>query len=133
MLRSGSVFTERSDEDGHRIYTAGRLTLGDGDTPHPQIAEGVGFDLWWPELAPEGSVYWEWYRGRIGWGEFSAAYLDRLRNKPESVERFEQLGEMAAKDVVTVLCLEDCAQHCHRGLLVVEFQQKFPGIAISAG
>lgn len=133
MLRTDSVFAERSETDGTRIFTAGRETLDDGVTEHPLLEVGVGYDLWWPDLAPEGSVYWRWHQGRIDWEEFSAAYLEKLRDNQPSVDRMAALGELARKETVTVLCTEDSAHRCHRGLLVVEFQRNFPDLSISAG
>lgn len=133
MLITKSVFAESSSIDGVRIFTAGRETLDDGITEHPLLQEGVGYDFWWPELAPDGDAYWAWHKNRIGWDDFSVRYFDKLRTNSAAQEKVEHLGRLAAGGNVTVLCLEDCHEHCHRGLLVVEFQRMFPEIAISAG
>lgn len=130
MLITKSVFAEPFASDGVRIHTAGRETLDDGKTEHPLLQVGIGYDLWWPELAPDGSVYWSLHEGRIDWPKFEDLYLEKLRSDGEALVRMAELAGMEARGNVTALCLEQQPHHCHRRLLAEEMKRRFPGINI---
>lgn len=132
-LRTASIFSERRAEDGVRIHTAGRLTLDDGKTTDPWIEQGVGFDLWWPELAPEGSVYWDWHKQRITWERFGELYIKKLESDAEAVAKVKELAAMALGGEVTAMCLEREPHFCHRQLLGNHVGRLFPDVEVIIG
>lgn len=92
-----------------------RHTLADGVTPDPEITEDL-YDEWWPELAPSLELLGDYYKRGLSWQEFQQRYLELLE-RDETVQFLHQLIERSRTENITLLCIEDGPEQCHRRLL----------------
>jgi len=126
MLITKCILSPSSESDGYRISVMSRHTLNDGVTPDKRV---VHFDLHLPVLGPSPKLIGDYYKRGISWAEFESRYLDEIRNP--RVEGFvKSLAEKSLHENVTILCIEDVADHCHRRLLAEECQRLVPGLKI---
>ncbi|MFC1721112.1 DUF488 domain-containing protein [Patescibacteria group bacterium] len=122
------ILGDVSEEDGLRISVMSRHTLEDGKTPDRRITSDI-FDLHMPELAPSPELVGAWYRGEINWGEFKTGYGWKMRHAP--MDRYiEILCAIAKKTDVTILCIEQEVDHCHRRLLAERCLEVQPDLVI---
>ncbi len=129
MLRTKCIFKEKELEDGLRISIMSRHTLNDGKTPDPRLLEPGVFDRHRVELAPHPKIVGMWYKKRISWEDFTLAYFMKLHEPVES-RSVDELVVLARKQDVTVMCVEDTPEHCHRGLLAQRCGMIDPGLEI---
>lgn len=121
-LKTKSIHAPISTDDGYRISVMSRHTLNDGKTPDPLITN-QSFDEWKKELAPPDPLVGSYYRRNLPLVEFEKQYLDFLR-KPEQRVNLEKLvSQLKTENTITLLCVEDSPDHCHRRLLAQECQQ----------
>lgn len=120
MLKTKSILKEREASDGIRISVMSRHTLNDGITPDPRIKEG-SFDIWRKFLAPSPKLVGAYYRKEKSWEEFETEYLSYLRT-PAMANNVQELASEALEKTVTILCVEETAERCHRRLLAEECQ-----------
>ncbi|MCA9348896.1 DUF488 domain-containing protein [Candidatus Saccharibacteria bacterium] len=92
-----------------------RHTLEDGATPDPEIHDDL-YDEWWPELAPPARLVGAYYKRGLSWREFEQEYQNFLR-RPEVARKITELIDLARNCTVTILCVEDKPDQCHRRLL----------------
>jgi Uncharacterized conserved protein len=128
LLRTKSIHAPISPEDGYRISIMSRHTLNDGVTVDPRITAGI-FDEWIKELAPPDTLIGTYYKRGLPWEEFEKQYLEFLR-EPKKQSRVKQLIELAKTRDITLLCVENTPEHCHRRLLAEECQRLEPKIRI---
>jgi len=93
-----------------------RHTLNDGVTPDAGIAPEL-YKVWLPQLAPPASLLGDYYKRGLAWEEFEDKYNNYL-DVPEINDRLRRLIQIAKLATVTVLCIEDTPDFCHRRLLV---------------
>ena len=74
------------------------------------------------ELAPPDFLIGAYYKRGLLWEDFEKKYLEFLR-KPETQTKIESLIELSKTQTVTLLCVEDTPDHCHRRLLIEECQR----------
>ncbi len=117
-LRTKSIHLPITDEDGLRISVMSRHTQNNGVTLDPAITPD-SFSLWMKELAPPAKLVGDWYKRGLPWEKFEERYLDFLKNPNQRLKIFE-LIEHTLTQTVTVLCVEDTPDHCHRRLLAEE-------------
>lgn len=129
MLQTKSILSPILDSDGSRISVMSRHTLNDGTTPHPLITRDT-FSIHLPQLAPSPKLIGDYYRRSLPWEQFEARYLQEMRTKPAS-EFVRFLARVSLKTVVTLLCIEEAADHCHRRLLAEECKRLEPEIKIT--
>ena len=118
MLQTKSILSPILDSDGSRISIMSRHTLNDGTTPHPLITRAV-FAIHLPQLAPSSKLIGDYYKRSLPWEEFEIRYLQEMRTGVAS-EFVRFLSRMSLKTVITILCIEETADHCHRRLLAEE-------------
>lgn len=128
MLKTRSILAPFSPEDGLRISIMSRHTLEDGKTPNPEIQDNL-YEEWWPELAPPTTLIGAYYRRDLAWPEFEDGYKNHLDTSTAS-ERISELIDLSMAGVVTVLCIEEVPDHCHRRLLVEECAIREPRLEI---
>lgn len=130
-LQTDSILRPREYWHGRRFSIMSRHTLNDGVTPNDQIIEGVSYDEWWKELAPPDNLVGDWYKRRevlnLTWEKFADRYYDFLQNPIQRAKVIE-LIELALNERITVLCVEDTPEECHRSLLVKECQTLNPDL-----
>lgn len=117
-----------AEADGRRYSVMSRHTLNDGITPHPNFSQWM-FHAWLRTLAPPENIVGRYHRQEISWYEFRKKYLASLR-KPEKQTEVENLARQGLEAAVTILCLEETAEFCHRRLLAEECQRLVPALVI---
>ncbi|MDQ5889593.1 MAG: hypothetical protein QG609_86 [Patescibacteria group bacterium] len=133
ILKSACAFSHTNSETDFAILIVSRLTQNDGKTRDPYLCEIAQRyeDCWRPELAPRPKTVGAWYRKEINWQEFSDQYLTYLKSETGQVATSKLYETIKQKKVVTVLCVEDTCDHCHRSLLLDFMEKKYPDIEIT--
>lgn len=121
-LSTGCILSPRQESNGTRISVMSRHTLDDGVTPDERIIAWIHFDEWAPKLAPPPKIVWAFYRGGLNWQEYIEAYNGYLKTT-DIQELVRQLIERALKQDITILCIEDTPEYCHRRLLAEKCQR----------
>ncbi len=129
MLNTRSIKSKIQSADGKRISIMSRHTLSDGVTPDPEIFQEL-YDEWWPELSPPGLLIGSYYKRGLAWSEFKEQYVDYLRQQNVAA-KIADLIDLANNGVVTVLCVEDQPEQCHRRLLAEECLLLEPGLIVN--
>jgi len=106
-----------------------RHTLNDGITPDPRITRDR-FVIHLPQLAPSPKLIGNYYKRKLPWEEFQIRYLQEMRADPAR-EFVRFLSRMSLKNVITILCIEETAEFCHRRLLAEECKRLEPLIKIT--
>lgn len=128
MLYTKSILKQKTRSDGTRISVMSRHTLEDGITPDMRISN-TSYDLWFKMLAPPEKLIGDYYKRGLSWQDFEMKYLAYLRN-PEIVIEVENLAMAALKQDITLLCVEETAERCHRRLLAEECRRYDPDLRI---
>ena len=129
MLRTKSILKPLEDADGVRLSVMSRHTLNDGKTPHPQITL-KSYDEWSLIFAPPLKLVGDYYRRNLPWDEFEKRYLDYLRT-PQVQMKVRALAERSLDSTLTLLCVEDSPDYCHRRLLAEECKRLQPEITLN--
>lgn len=115
MLKTRCITRVPDADDGIRISIMNRHTLSDGITPNPDI-NLENFDCWWPALAPQSRLLGDYYKRGLPWHEFAAQFSTYL-SEPDMQSKLCWLVEVARVFEVTLLCIEETPEHCHRRLV----------------
>lgn len=110
MVRTGSVYSPSSEDDGLRVLVTRYWPRG--------VVKGR-VDLWMRGLGPSPELIKDWKAGSIDLDEFSRRY-DLEFSDPEKKRLLEELREVVrtAKGGVTLLCACKAAEErCHRSIL----------------
>lgn len=129
MLGTKCIKANREVTDGTRISVMSRHTLNDGVTPDQEIRPAL-YDLWLPELAPPPCLVGAYYKRGIGWEEFSDKYLNYIQIS-EIEEKAILVAETAMHENITLLCIEERPEQCHRRLLANRLEELRPGLIIA--
>lgn len=127
MLRTKSILAPKENYDGVRISIMSRHTLNDGVTPDLRIKEN-SYNEWRKEFAPPQKLIGDYYKKNLPWEEFEKRYLRYLEIIYEKVRK---LSETALDKDITLLCIEESPEKCHRRLLAEEckrIQPKLEGL-----
>lgn len=128
MLYTKCILMPASLDDGWRISVMSRHTLNDGITPDPRI-QVSGFNEWLLRVAPPAVLVGNYYKRGLSWEDFENRYLDHIR-QPHIFELVRGLARGALVSDITLLCIEDTAEYCHRRLLAEECQKYEPLLRI---
>ena len=118
MLKTKSILAPKEEADGFRISVMSRHTLNDGKTPHPDITD-ASYDSWISTLAPPARLVGDYYKRGLPWEQFETRYLEYIR-QPEVRIEVQNLAERSLDSVVTILCIEETPEFCHRRILAEE-------------
>lgn len=129
MLYTKCILLPSSPDDGWRISVMSRHTLNDGITPDPRI-QVYGFNEWLLRVAPPDILIGDYYKRGLSWEDFESRYLEHIR-QPHVCKLVRGLAHGALVSDITLLCIEDTAEHCHRRLLAEECQKYEPLLKIS--
>jgi len=116
MLFTKCILAPIEPGDGVRISIMSRHTQPDGITPDTRISPNQ-YDAHWPELAPPPRLIGDYYKRGISWEEFASRYELYLAIQAEARQRTTELIQLAQRQAVTVLCIEELPDRCHRRLL----------------
>ena len=114
--------------DGKRISVMSRHTLSDGTTPDPDITTAC-FDEWLPILGPPPNLIGSYYKRNLPWDAFEKLYLEYIQT-PDVDLRVRELASLALNTNITLLCVEETPEHCHRRLLAERITQLHPDLGI---
>jgi uncharacterized protein YeaO (DUF488 family) len=137
MLQTKSILTLKEESDGIRISVMSRHTLNDGKTPHPQINQS-SYDVWPSIFAPPTELIKEYYKKlvkepcekKILWINYEKKYLEYIRQPAVSYE-VKNLARFSLDKIVTLLCIEDTPEYCHRRLLAEECKKYQPELELN--
>jgi len=121
MLYTKSIYKPKLDSDGLRISVMSRHTLNDGISPDLKINES-GYDLWLKILSPPDKLVGDYYKKGLSFEEYRKRYLVYLSEKNIGME-VEKLSKQALGQDITLLCVEESAEKCHRKILAEECQK----------
>jgi uncharacterized protein YeaO (DUF488 family) len=121
VLYTKSILKEKIPEDGVRISVMNRHTLNDGATPDNRIIED-SFDERLQVLAPPSRLLGDYYKRGLTWEHYESRYFKHLRC-PNVAEEVKRLASRAVRQDITLLCIEDSPEFCHRRLLAEECQK----------
>lgn len=127
-LFTKSILKEREPFDGLRISVMSRHTLNDGITPDERITYD-SFDEHYVALAPRSRLIGDYYKRGLSWDEFESRYLAQIRES-DAIPIVRRLAERALNENVTLLCIEETAERCHRRLLAEECKRVEPELLI---
>ncbi len=103
-----------------------RHTLNDGVTPDRRITSDL-FDEWRTEFAPPLKLIGDYYLRNLPWKEFEERYVNYLRSIYNKVKLF---GREALEKDITLLCIEETPERCHRKLLAEARKQIYPDLEV---
>ena len=92
-----------------------RHTLSDGITIDERITPDL-FDLHIKELAPAPSLVGKYYRKELDFDEYRKNYLRYLQE--DIRDKVVDLIIFSTKIDVTLLCIEESSEFCHRKILL---------------
>lgn len=124
-----SIFKKKEKSDGLRVSIMSRHTENDGTTADLRIVEGVTFDEWLKVFAPPGRLVGAYYKKEIEWEEFSKKYLEFLRSEEIKIE-VKNFSRRCLEEVITVMCVEDIPEKCHRRILAEELARHQPELLV---
>lgn len=128
MLYTKSIHKPIETEDGIRISVMSRHTLDDGLTSDPRIT-GSSFEIWWRLLAPPDKLVGDYYKRGLPFEEYARQYLEYISERPAKIEVI-RLASLASVKDVTLLCVEESAEKCHRRLLAENCREYNPELAV---
>lgn len=105
MIRTKSVYDDRSEDDGVRILITSEW---------PRGVDRSDVDDWIPDLAPSDQLELEWNNRKISWNEFARRYRGEMREKEVQIR---YLHDLSTRKNVTLLCWERSDDRCHRKIL----------------
>lgn len=126
MLRTKCILSPKGISDGLRISIMSKHTLNDGITPDLRINE-TSFDEERPIYAPPIKRVGDYYQRNLDWKIFEERYylyLDSIVNEVKS------LAEEAIKKDITLMCIEENPEKCHRRLLAERCKLIYPELEI---
>lgn len=103
-----------------------RHTKNDGKTPDERIKS---VDEHQSSLGPSPTLIGSYYKRGLSWEKYQELYLSEIRTEPKS-SLVRALAKKALTHDVTLLCIEETAEQCHRRLLAEECQTYEPELDV---
>jgi uncharacterized protein YeaO (DUF488 family) len=128
MLKTKCILEEVCDSDGLRISVMSRHTLDDGVTPDSRITS-ASYDSRLPSLAPPSQLLRDYYKWGLSWDKFEKKYLEYI-NEPWIQTEIQRLASKSLESDITLLCIEESPENCHRRLLAEECKKYEPGLVL---
>lgn len=127
-LKTRPIKAPRKDDDGVCISVMRRHTLGNGKTPDHEIGRQM-FDEWWKELGAPPKLIGAYYREEISWEEFAEKFRTYL-SLPHVEALLRDLIARAHGEAITILCVEDEPECCHRRLIAERCKELDPSLEV---
>ncbi len=132
MLKTKSFLLPREDSDGLRISVVGKHKWEPGIMTYTDLTEIAPsmYDEWLKVLAPPVKLVGDLYiRKTCSNEEFRERYLKYVR-QPDVRLEVEGLAERALDLDITLLCLEESPEFCHRKYLAEECRRYQQGLVL---
>jgi len=113
MLKTKCILSPIEKDDGERISIMSRHKLDDGVTEDKRIKREM-YDSHEIVFAPPLKLIGNYLRKEISWAEYERKYFEYL-NKINS--HIQTLVNKGLENNVTILCIEEKPDECHRKLL----------------
>lgn len=130
MLKTKSILKPKNKSDGLRISIMASPydyhIQDDGKTRDTRITE-ISYDLWLKQFAPSFKLIGDYYKRNLQWNEYESRYLDEIRKIKNEVKG---LAKIAINMDITLLCIEDSPEHCHRKILAEECKKYQPSLVL---
>ena len=126
-LYTKCILAPKENHDGLRISIMSRHTLSDGVTNDNRITNS-SYDMHIPLFAPSASLIGDYYKRNLLWKNFENRYLLEIRQKHQQVL---ELAKRALTTNITLLCIEEIPNKCHRRLLAEECKRLVPELSIT--
>jgi uncharacterized protein YeaO (DUF488 family) len=126
-LRTKCIKHPLGDSDGWRISVMSHHTLDDGITHDPDITPEM-YDEHCTRLS-NPLLVGPLKRNEISWGAFEERFLSYLKS-PNVRSRLHSLVKLAETSDVTILCVEETPEHCHRRLIAEACKEINPQLEI---
>jgi uncharacterized protein YeaO (DUF488 family) len=127
-LRTKSILAQIEKEDGYRISVMNRHTLEDSITPDKRINEKM-YDKHEKLLAPSSKLLGDYYKRGISWKEYEGKFKKEICDT-DIVKILKDISLKALKENITLLCIEEKPDFCHRRLLAEECKKYQPNLEI---
>lgn len=128
MIQTRCILKPRARREGTRISIMSRHTLSDGITTDERITKEL-FDEHDTRLAPHPRIIGAYYRQNLTWEEFAELYIKQI-TKGEISQR--ALAELIVRsrhgETLTLLCVEESPERCHRKLLMHILREFYPEV-----
>ncbi len=128
-LYTKSILKPIEASDGLRISVMSRHTLNDGKTPHPEIIPHESYTYHFRTLAPPMNLVSRYYHNGLSWEDFEKEYNLHLQN-PVIAHCVRVLAGNSMNRDITILCIEEKPDRCHRRLLAEECKRHFPKLIV---
>ncbi len=122
MLKTKCILYKKEKSDGLRISIMSRHTLYDGVTSDDRITD-KSFDKWQLDFAPPTKLLGDYYKRNLPWDKFEKRYIEYLNSIQDKIKN---LAIDALKKDITLLCIEETPEKCHRKLLAKECKKIVP-------
>jgi uncharacterized protein YeaO (DUF488 family) len=127
-LKTKSIIDAKESADGLRISIMSRHTLDDGITPDPRITQG-SYDEHWLELAPPPRLIGDYYKRGLSWAVYEMRFKEHL-NSSVALACLNKLIQLSLQGNVTIMCIEDTPEKCHRRLVAEACRKLAPELEI---
>lgn len=105
-----------------------RHTLQNGITPHPDISPDT-FDVHIPNLAPSPKLIGDYYKRGLSWDDFEKRFMSEM-SSVKATEKLQEIAEKALRENVTLLCIEETCDFCHRRLVAELCKKLNPDLVV---
>lgn len=126
MLFTRCIFLKPAPEDGFRISIMSRHAKNDGKTFDPHLQS---VSLHHSQFGPSPRLIGSYYKRGLSWDQFVQRYLTEMK-QPSVAFSIRVLAKCALVSDVTLLCVEETAEYCHRKYLAEEFQRYQPALYV---
>lgn len=106
-VRTKRIYEAPSPDDGYRVLATRYWPRG--------VAKDA-IDEYVPTLAPSRELLRSYRDGDIPWEQFHERYIEEMRGEEQTAE-IHRLARRAWSDRITLLCVCDEDEKCHRWLL----------------
>ena len=128
-LKTKSILAPIEKEDGYRISVMSRHTLDDGITPDKRITN-LMYDEHQKYLSPSTRLLGDYYKRNLSWSEYEKRFKKEINNI-ETIKILIEISKKALKEDITLLCIEEKPNFCHRRLLAEKCKKIEPKLEMS--
>ena len=127
MLFTKCILDKIEPSDGIRISVMSRHTLKDGKTRDSRL--NCRYNEWIKGLAPPSKLVGDYYKRGLPWEEYEKRYLEFLRTS-YTADNVQKLANRAMIKNITIMCIEETPEFCHRRILAEECKRYEPDLHV---
>jgi uncharacterized protein YeaO (DUF488 family) len=127
-LKTKCILSPIEESDGYRISIMNRHTLNDGVTRDSRINNKM-FNEHQILLSPSSKLIGDYYKRGLVFDEYKKRFLEEMNN-PESIKIIKEISEKTLTKNITLLCIEEKPNFCHRKLIAELCKKYYPKLNI---